>query len=102
MLCFAYVSLDRWSKHVRSDYEGQKFETLLIKVGFVHAILSKWTSKQMLTTYMQCMRNNNLDQDCRLLLSSAIITNNKKILLYSLHNFLMSCVINFTKFKNNG
>ena len=50
---------------------------------------------------MQCMRNNNLDQDCRLLLSSAIITNNKKILLYSLHTFLMSCVINFTKFKNN-
>ena len=74
MLCFAYVSLDRWSKHVWSDYEGQKFETLLIKVGFVHSILSYWKSERMLTSYMQCMRNNNLDQDCRLLLSSAIIT----------------------------
>ena len=61
MLCFASVSRDRWSKHARSNYGGQKVETLVIKLRSVYSIHSQWKFKRMLATYMRRMRNNNLE-----------------------------------------
>ena len=40
---------------------GTKVQTRVIKLRFVHSIHSPWKSKRMLTTYMQRMRNNNLE-----------------------------------------
>ena len=55
------------------DYEWYKVQMHVLKVRSVHSIHSLWKSKRM-ATYMQCMRNNNLEiriagSSCRLWLS---------------------------------
>ena len=42
------------------DYEWYKVQTHVLKVHSVHSIHSLWKSKR-LATYMQCIRNNNLE-----------------------------------------
>ena len=42
------------------DYKWYKVQTHVLKVHSVHSIHSLWKSKR-LATYMQCMRNNNLE-----------------------------------------
>ena len=61
MLYFAQVSRDRRSKHTWSDYEWWKVQMWVTKLRAVHSIHSQWKSQWMLSTYMWCMCNNNLD-----------------------------------------